>query len=138
MYHDTEIRVRYAETDAMGIAHHAAYLVWFEEARTEMCRAAGIRYRELEDQGFLLPVVEIVCRYRRPLHYDDALVIRTSVAALTRRSLRFRYEVHRDAELCAEGESYHIVTDRATRRPCAFAPATLALLRRWTPPGQAG
>jgi acyl-CoA thioester hydrolase len=120
MSHETEIRVRYAETDAMGIAHHAAYLVWFEEARTALCREAGVVYRDLEIRGLLLPVVEITCRYRRPLHYDDILVIRTTVSHVSRRSIRFRYALFRHGELCAEGDSYHIPIDCATRRPATF------------------
>lgn len=130
-FHETEIRVRYAETDAMAVVHHAAYLVWFEEARTEYCRAAGVVYRDLEDRGLLLPVVEISCRYRRPLLYDDCVTVRVALLALTRRSVRFRYEVRRDGELCAEGETHHLVTDRITRRPAAFPPETLTLLRRF-------
>src|SRR5438128_3535913 len=102
MFYDCETRVRYAETDAMGVAHHAAYLVWFEEARTGLCREAGVVYRELEARGILLPVVEVVCRYRKALRYDDAVVIRATVAALTRRSIRFRYEVRSEGDLCAE------------------------------------
>jgi acyl-CoA thioester hydrolase len=131
MFHETVIRVRYAETDAMGVAHHAAFLVWFEEARTGLCRAAGIVYRELEARGLMLPVVEILCRYRRPLRYDDEVVIQTTVMSLTRRNIRFRYQVRSEGLLYAEGQTYHVVIDSTTRRPTTFPADVLDVLQRW-------
>src|SRR5438445_1082834 len=77
------IRVRYAETDRMGLLHHANYLVYFEQARTELLRARGLSYRDLEDQGYLLVLTKVEVRYRSPAHYDDLLTVRTTVARTT-------------------------------------------------------
>ena len=115
---ETPLRVRYAETDQMGIVHHANYLIWFEIGRTEFCRARGFSYREMEenDEVFLV-VVESYCRYKAPAHYDDELLVRTHITELRRRSLRFGYEIVRisDSQVIAEGESGHVITDRASR-----------------------
>lgn len=116
---ESRVRVRYKETDQMGIAHHSNYVVWFEIGRTDLCRAAGVSYAEIERRGFLLVVSEIGCRYRSPFRYDDEVVIRTSVAAAASRAMRFAYEL-RDAsgeELRATGFSSHVWLDRETRRP---------------------
>ena len=77
---ETTIRVRYAETDRMGLLHHANYLVYFEQGRTELLRAQGISYRDLEDQGILLVIVNAEVRFRAPAHYDDLRMLRTTVA----------------------------------------------------------
>ena len=116
---DSRVRVRYAETDQMAIAHHAEYLVWFEIGRTDFCRAAGMSYREIEERGSLLVVVEIGCRYVVPFRYDDEVLIRTSLAEAASRSLKFAYEL-RDGSgetLHATGFSRHFWVDRETRRP---------------------
>ena len=75
---ESRLRVRYKETDQMGIAHHANYIVWFEIGRTDLCRATGFPYNEIESRGFILVVTDIQCRYRMPFRYDDEVVIRTS------------------------------------------------------------
>jgi acyl-CoA thioester hydrolase len=93
-----ELRVRYAETDQMGIAHHSHYLVWCEEARTAYMRAAGISYRELEAKGLLLVVVEVGVRYRAPARYDDLLRIDCWVRDRNRRRVEFGYAVVRPAD----------------------------------------
>ncbi|HEY5611236.1 MAG TPA: thioesterase family protein [Thermoanaerobaculia bacterium] len=116
---ESRTRVRYKETDRMGIAHHSNYVVWFEMGRTDLCREAGITYREIEEQGYLLVVTEIACRYLVPFDYDDEVVIRTSLANAASRAFRFAYEL-RDgsgARLHATGTSSHLWLDRATRRP---------------------
>lgn len=112
-WHETEIRVRYAETDKMGIVHHANYLVWFETGRSELCRSRGFSYKEMESDGLLMLVAESYLRYKAPAHYEDVLVIRTKVAEVRSRSIRFVYEVYRpeDDVLIAEGETVHLVTD---------------------------
>ena len=79
MIGETRIRVRYAETDRMGLVHHANYLVYFEQARTELLRTLGATYKDMEDQGYYLVVSKIEVRYRSPAHYDDVLTIRTTV-----------------------------------------------------------
>jgi acyl-CoA thioester hydrolase len=102
---DIQIRVRYAETDRMGLLHHANYLVYFEQARTELLRAQGYTYKDMEDQGFLLVLTRVQVRYRRPARYDDVLTIRTAVTRSTGVKIEHRYEVLRDGELLAEGET---------------------------------
>lgn len=114
-WHETEVRVRYAETDQMGIVHHANYLIWFEAARSELCRSKGFSYKEMEEQGdSLLVVAESYVRYKSPAFYEDVLTVRTHVGEIRSRSLRFVYEVHRtsDDTLIAEGETLHLVTDK--------------------------
>jgi acyl-CoA thioester hydrolase len=112
-WHEIKIRVRYAETDAMGVVHHANYLVWFELGRSELCRAKGFSYREMEKDGALLVVAEAYCRYKSPAFYDDELTIRTKISELKSRTMRFVYEVFRaeDNLLLATGETLHVVTD---------------------------
>ena len=112
---ETEIRVRYAETDKMGIVHHANYLVWFEIGRSEYCRARGFSYLEMEEkENALLVVAEVYCRYKAPAFYEDLLTVRTGVEDVRSRSMRFVYEIYRasDDKLLAEGETLHVVTDR--------------------------
>jgi len=113
-WHETSVRVRYAETDRMGVVYHANYLVWFEIGRTEFCRARGFAYRDMEenDHAYLV-VAESYCRYKAPAYYDDDLLVRTHVTELRRRSVRFGYEIVRlsDAQVIAEGETGHVVTD---------------------------
>ena len=114
-WHETEVRVRYAETDQMGIVHHSSYLVWFEVGRSDLCRAKGFSYKEMEDQdNALMVVAETYCRYKSPAYYEDILTIRTKVSEIRSRSLRFFYEVYRavDDLLIAEGETLHLVTDK--------------------------
>ena len=114
-WHETEIRVRYAETDQMGIVHHANYLIWFETGRSEFCRAKGFSYKQMEeDDGALMVVAESYCRYKSPALYEEVLTIRTKVGEIRSRSLRFFYEVYRAADdtLIAEGETLHLVTDK--------------------------
>src|SRR5918998_1758079 len=113
-WHETLLRVRYSETDKMGIVYHANYLIWFEIGRTEFCRARGFSYRDMEenDNAFLV-VAESYCRYKAPAYYDDELLVRTHITELRRRSLRFGYEIVRiaDGQIIAEGETGHVVTD---------------------------
>ena len=116
---ESRVRVRYAETDQMAIAHHANYVVWFEIGRTDVCRDAGISYREIEERGVLLVVVEIGCRYSIPFRYDDEVLIRTTVGEVGSRSLTFRYALFDGAgeTLHATGFTKHVWVDRATRKP---------------------
>lgn len=113
-WHETEIRVRYAETDKMGIVHHSNYLIWFEAGRSELCRARGFSYKAMEEEdGALMVVAEAYCRFKSPAFYEDILIIRTQVAEIRSRSIRFIYEIYRPADemLLAEGETLHVVTD---------------------------
>jgi acyl-CoA thioester hydrolase len=102
---ETTIRVRYAETDRMGLLHHANYIVYFEQARTELLRNRGWSYREIEDAGHFLVIVEVGCKFKRPAHYDDLLTIKTIVEKMTHVKIVHRYEVRRDGLLLAEGHS---------------------------------
>lgn len=109
-------RVRYADTDKMGISYYANYFVWFEAARTEYFRALGLPYTECEKQGFFLPVVETGARYLAPSTYDDLLTVRTSVSEFTKTSMRFEYQVFSAAEkLLVTGFSVHVFVDRALK-----------------------
>ena len=109
------IRVRYAETDRMGLLHHANYLVYFEHGRTELLRARGISYRDLEDQGYLLVLTRVQVRYRGPARYDDLLTLRTTVIRTTAVKIEHRYELLRDGQLLAEGETTLGCVDREGR-----------------------
>jgi acyl-CoA thioester hydrolase len=106
------IRVRYAETDRMGLLHHANYLVYFEQGRTELLRSQGYSYRDLEDQGFLLVLTKVQVRYRSPARYDDLLTLRTTVVRTTLVKIEHRYEVLRDGLVLAEGETTLGCVDR--------------------------
>lgn len=115
MWHETEIRVRYAETDKMGIVHHSNYYVWFELGRSEFCRNNGFSYLEMEDQdNALMVVAESSCRYKSPAFYEDVLTIRTKLERIRSRSLIFIYEIHRanDDKTLAIGKTLHIVTNK--------------------------
>ncbi len=113
------VRVRYAETDKMGVAYYANYFVWFEVARTDLLRTQGWSYREMEQAGVSLPVIEAHCDYRRPARYDDELDVRTEGRMLSPVRMEFIYEVvHRGAStVTASGRTVHAALD-ATGRPC--------------------
>ncbi len=116
-YFDYECRVRYGDTDKMGVSYYAHYFVWFEAARTEYFRALGLPYTECEKKGFFLPVAETGAKYHAPSTYDDLLRVRTSVSALRQSSIRFEYQVTRrgDEKLVATGFSVHVFVDRDLR-----------------------
>jgi acyl-CoA thioester hydrolase len=111
---ESEFRVRYGDTDKMGVAYYARYLEWFEVGRTEFFRKLGVTYAGLERRSFFLPVVEVHCRYRTSTHYDDLLTIRTSVVQLGRASITFAYEIVRDGDPdpVAEGRTAHGCVDK--------------------------
>ncbi len=113
--HEARLRVRYAETDQMGVAYHSNHLVWMEIGRVEYCRSIGIRYRDLEEiGGILLAVVEIRCRYRGPARYDDEVAVRTRVETLGSRGMQFAYDlsIADTGRVVAEGYSKHVFCDR--------------------------
>jgi acyl-CoA thioester hydrolase len=113
--HDTEIRVRYPECDPMGVAHHATYPIWFEIGRTEMLRARGGNYRDLEAEGVFLAVVRLVVRYRRPARYDDLLTLRTELRLAGPVKIEHTYRLLRDGELLAEAATTLACLDRDGR-----------------------
>jgi len=110
---EIEERVRYSETDQMGVAHNKSYFEWFEIGRTEFCRRKGIPYREIEAQGFYLVVVEAFCKYRKPLRYDQTFIIRVTLREATSKKVVFDYEIltKEDRNLLASGYTVHIVTN---------------------------
>lgn len=110
--HDLQVRVRYAETDRMGLLHHANYIVYFEMGRTELLRQRGVSYRELEDSGHLLVIVDVGCKFKKPAFYDDLLTIRTTVTRITHVKIVHQYQVLRDGQLLAEGHSTLACIDR--------------------------
>jgi acyl-CoA thioester hydrolase len=117
-YSETTVRVRYAETDQMGVVYYANYYIYFEIGRVEHMRQLGVSYREMEiqDDSFIM-VAESNCRYRRPAKYDDVLIIRTRVSEVRRRTIRFGYEILNGAtgELLSTGETLHVVCDSQGR-----------------------
>ncbi len=117
------VTVRYAETDMMGIVYHANYLPWFEVGRTTLLKEIGVPYRKLEEDGFLLPVLEISAKYLRPALYDDTVEIVSTVRERPLLRIRVEYEVRRGDELLATGASLHAFVDRDGRpvRPPAWA-----------------
>ena len=132
-YNDARVRVRYAETDQMGVVYHAYYLVWFEVGRVELLRSLGFDYKQIEADGFGIAVAEATARYKMPARYDDELLIRTRVKAMSGVILKFGYEVLRAADgvLLAEGETTHVVVDREmkkSRLPEKYAVAMRAMV----------
>jgi acyl-CoA thioester hydrolase len=125
----TRVRVRYAETDRMGVVYYANYLVWFEVGRTEWLRDAGWSYREMETDGVALPVIEAHCAYRQPARYDDEIEIVTRATLVTPVRIRFDYEAMRrqDGVRVAEGYTVHAALDRAGR-PCRLPERVRAML----------
>lgn len=123
----TTVRVRYAETDRMGVVYYANYFVWFEIGRTDWLRDTGHSYRAMEAEGVQLPVIEAHCEYRRAAKYDDELEIRTRAALLTPVRIRFDYEIARDAETLVTGHTIHAALD-ARGRPCRLPSGVRELL----------
>lgn len=110
--HEIQVRVRYAETDRMGLLHHANYAVYFEMGRTELLRARGHSYREVEDAGFFLVIVDLECKFRQPARYDDLLTLRTTVARVTHVKIVHEYKLFRDGVLLTEGRTTLACVDR--------------------------
>lgn len=140
-----ELRVRFAETDQMGVAHHAAYAVWLEAARVEWLRDLGLSYRDLDAQGVSLAVTGLEVRYRRALRFDDRLRIEVVLEEARSRRLRFGYRIVQadDGVLAAEASTLHVPTDRsgaAVRLPAPWLEAIAGLVAapvvgRASPPG---
>lgn len=115
----SRVRVRYAETDQMGLVYYAHYFVWFEVGRTDLLRSAGWSYREMETDGYILPVIDARCTYRESAKYDDEIEVRTSGSLISPVRLQFEYEVVRpsDHATLATGATVHATLDRRGR-PC--------------------
>jgi acyl-CoA thioester hydrolase len=110
---ETEIRVRYQETDNMGVVYYGNYFTWFEVARTEHLRSLGISYRDLESKGLYLMVASASCRYISSARYDDIVKIQTRVPEIKNSSLKFEYKLLVEARIIATGETVHVFTNRA-------------------------
>ncbi len=127
----SKVRVRYAETDQMGVVYHANFFIWFEVGRVELLRQAGLDYKQRDSQEeFHIAVVEASCRYKSPARYDDELILETHIVALRRSVLKFGYRVLRDEagspRLLADGDTTHVVVDRHLQKialPEIFATA---------------
>ena len=117
-YAETTIRVRYAETDQMGVVYHGNYFTWFEVGRVELCRKLGFEYKqmEIEDDSYIV-VADAHCRYKRPARFDDLLVVRAKVLTAQRRTVKFGYEIVNQAsgELLATGDTLHVICDKQGR-----------------------
>jgi acyl-CoA thioester hydrolase len=116
---EARVRVRYAETDQMGIVYHANYFVWFEVGRVELLRQLGFSYRDMEEQdGCGIAVIDARCRFKAPARYDDEIIVRTRLRLLRESLIQFEYDVLRadDETLLAEGDTTHIVVDRQMKR----------------------
>ncbi len=110
--HEIEIRVRYQECDPMGFLHHAHYFTYFEIGRTELLRARGGNYRQMEEDGLFVVVVKAECRFHRPAHYDDLLRLRTTITQISQAKIEHQYELFRDPERLAVGHVTLGVVDR--------------------------
>jgi acyl-CoA thioester hydrolase len=116
---EVKIRVRYAETDQMGIVHHTNHFIWFEVGRVEFLRELGFSYRDMEENdGCCIALVDARCRYKAPARYDDELIVRTQLKNVRESLVHFAYELVRanDGVLLAEGETTHVVTDREMKK----------------------
>ncbi len=128
---ESALRVRYAETDRMGVVYHGHYIVWFEIGRTEYCRAAGLPYRKMEESGLRILVTRAECTYRRGARYDDAIRVRARLTELQSRGLTFTYEIvdAQDRPL-ADGSTRHVFAD-ANGRPRRAPAEIVATLERF-------
>ena len=137
VFNESRLRVRYAETDQMGVVYHSNHFVWFEIGRVELLRQLGFSYREMEhDDGCFIAVVDARCRYRAPAHYDDEIIVRTHLKNVRDSVIHFGYELVRvgDGMLLAEGETTHIVTDAEMKMvalPEKYMKAFRAAVGRW-------
>lgn len=129
---EERIRVRYGETDMMGHAYYANYLLWFEQARGAWCRDRGFTYLQLEQAGYKLPVVEAHIRYKAEAKYDDLLVIRTKLVEVKRAVMRYEYEVFNETtgKVCTEGYTVHVLIDGQTWKSTSIPPEVMAQLER--------
>jgi acyl-CoA thioester hydrolase len=117
---ETDVKVRYAETDAQGVVYHGSYVVWFEVGRTEYCDAAGYPYARMEAEGVNIVVSDLAARFRRPARYGDVVRVATRLAAVRSRGCTFSYRVALPGgAIAVEGETVHLFVDRASGRPAA-------------------
>ncbi|MFH1778708.1 MAG: thioesterase family protein [Candidatus Omnitrophota bacterium] len=113
--HSVNLRVRYQETDQMGVVYYANYYVWFEVARTEYFRSLGFPYRNLEKDGIYLVAVNSSCQYKQPAHYDDQITVKSRISSIKNTSFIFEYEVERDKDILAVGKTVHVFINRKSK-----------------------
>ena len=119
---ETKLRVRYGETDQMGYVYYGVYAQYYEVGRVELLRSLGISYRELEEEGFALPVVNFEINYKKAAHYDDELTIRTTIKKLPSARIEFHYEtINKEKELLNSGRVVLVFVEKKSKKPC-FAP----------------
>lgn len=123
-------RVRYSETDRMGVAHNKNYLEWFEIGRTEFCRQRGIPYKHIEQKGYYLVVAEAFCRYKKPLRYDEEFIIRTVLEQVASKKVVFKYALltKEERKMIASGYTVHVVTN-ARAEVCSLPPEILEKIK---------
>ena len=128
---ETSIRVRYAETDAMGVVHHASYIVWLELGRSELLRMIGLPYTEIEARGYFVMLAELNVRYHAPTRYDDLVLLRTELTQLRSRQIRFSYQIslQQNVTPLINANSDHIIVSRETGRPARLPSDLLDRLR---------
>jgi acyl-CoA thioester hydrolase len=114
---ETTLRVRYAETDQMGVVYHANYVIWMEVGRVELCRALGVRYRDMEREGVNLAVAEVACRFAKPARYDDEVVVKAWIGVASPRLIQFEYEIREKESgvVLATGHTRHVFLSREMR-----------------------
>lgn len=133
-WHEVPVAVRYAETDAMGVVHHASYLVWLEVARTAYCERAGYPYARMEADGTFIAVTGVNLRYRRSARYGDTVLVRTRLARFRSRACAFEYAlVLPDGSVAVEGHTDHVFLDRVSGRPCPVPSRIAAAFRTLLP-----
>jgi acyl-CoA thioester hydrolase len=128
---ESRVRVRYAETDQMGVVYHANHFIWFEIGRVDLMRQLGFTYRDMErDHGCFIPVVDARCRYKAPARYDDELIVRSHLKNVRESMIHFSYELLRanDGEVLAEGETMHMILD-SKMKPTPLPPNILKAFR---------
>jgi acyl-CoA thioester hydrolase len=131
-YIETSIRVRYADTDTMGVVYYGTYPIYFEVGRAEYMRSKGFPYRKFEETGFHLVVVHLEAKYYNTAAYDDLLAVRTSIVELKSRGLTFHYEIFRDGALIVEGKTKHICTN-SDKKTVVIPPSLFETLKNVKP-----
>ena len=130
--HETQVRVRYAETDQMGVVYYGNYATYYEVARVEALRAMGISYREIEESGTMLPVLELKIKYIRPAKYDELLTIKITVPSMPNTRIVFFYEIYNEGgTLLNKGETTLVFVDMLKNKPCQIPPMIEDVFSKW-------
>jgi len=133
LWHQHLLRVHYKATDQMGVVHHANYISWFEMGRTEMMRHLGIAYREMEDLGLLLPVLDVKVKYHKPAHYDDCVAVYTTLEEFSPIRLTFKYEVRRVSEADFKENESQLMRERTGELLTSGQTVHMWLNKKWRP-----